>query len=246
MNLKRHERGTIASPTSNHARRHFTGLDHVACTLRLFALIGLVGIQSLATFASEPVSVIKLWPGITPGEPIDAGYTSNDPKHLRYALDRSRQCIDIANALGTDLVVLWLAPEGTYLRESKSAARSVELLVQVFDSMLAHDKQIRLSIEPKPNEPMNHAYIPTIEYALAVAQLTSAPNRIGALIESAHVILAGLDPADEIDFAMAYGKPRSLHPHDQSGLKFDQDKPFGSANLRAAFNQVRALECNGY
>jgi len=29
-------------------------------------------------------------------------------------------------------------------------------------------------------------------------------------------------------------------------LKFDQDKPFGSANLRVAFNQVRALERNGY
>jgi xylose isomerase len=29
-------------------------------------------------------------------------------------------------------------------------------------------------------------------------------------------------------------------------LKFDQDKPFASANLRVAFNQVRALERNGY
>ena len=30
------------------------------------------------------------------------------------------------------------------------------------------------------------------------------------------------------------------------GLKFDQDKPFGSNNLRSAFNQIRALERNGY
>ncbi|HYV27506.1 MAG TPA: xylose isomerase, partial [Candidatus Eisenbacteria bacterium] len=29
-------------------------------------------------------------------------------------------------------------------------------------------------------------------------------------------------------------------------LKFDQDKPFGSSNLRIAFNQIRALERNGY
>jgi hypothetical protein len=59
-------------------------------------------------------------------------------------------------------------------------------------------------------------------------------------------MLAGLDPADEIDFAMAFGKLWSLHLNDQNGLKFDQDKPFGSANLRVAFNQVRALERNGY
>jgi xylose isomerase len=93
---------------------------------------------------------------------------------------------------------------------------------------------------------MDHAYIPTIGHALAVAQLTRDPKRVGCLIESAHAILAGLDPSDEIDFAMSFGKLWSLHLNDQNGLKFDQDKPFGSANLRVAFNQVRALERNGY
>ena len=142
--------------------------------------------------------------------------------------------------------MLWLAREGTYLREAKNGRRSVDLLVEAFDKMLAHDKKIRLSIEPKPNEPMDHAYIPTIGHALAIAQLTRDPKRVGCLIESAHAILAGLDPADEIDFAMAFGKLWSLHLNDQNGLKFDQDKPFGSTNLRTAFNQVRALERNGY
>jgi xylose isomerase len=93
---------------------------------------------------------------------------------------------------------------------------------------------------------MDHAYLPTIGHALAIAQLTSAPSRVGCLIESAHAILAGLDPSDEIDFAMAFGKLWSIHLNDQNGLKFDQDKPFGSSNLRVAFNQVRALERNKY
>ena len=177
---------------------------------------------------------------------IDGGYTNNDPKCRRYAIERSLRCIDVANYLGTDLVVLWLAREGTYIRESKDARRGVDYLVEALDRMLAHDKKIRLSIEPKPNEPMDHAYVPTIGHALAIAQLTRDPKRVGCLIESAHAILAGLDPADEIDFAMAFGKLWSLHLNDQNGLKFDQDKPFGSANLRVAFNQVRALERNGY
>ena len=177
---------------------------------------------------------------------IDGAYTSNDPKARQYAIDRSLRTIDIANILGTDFLVLWLARDGTYIRESKSGRRSVELLVHAFDKMLAHDKKIRLAIEPKPNEPMDVAYLPTIGHALAVAQLTRDPKRVGCLIESAHALLAGLDPADEIDFAMAFKKLWSLHLNDQNGLKFDQDKPFGSANLRVAFNQVRALERNGY
>ncbi len=128
---------------------------------------------------------------------IDGAYTSNDPKCRKYAIERSLRSIDIANYLGTDILVLWLAREGTYLRESKNGRRSVELLVEAFDKMLDHDKQIRLAIEPKPNEPMDQAYLPTVGHALAIAQLTRHPKRVGCLIESAHAILAGLDPADE-------------------------------------------------
>jgi len=137
---------------------------------------------------------------------IDGAYTSNDPKCRQYAIDRSLRCIDIANILGTDLIVLWLAREGSYIRESKSARRGVELLVDACNKMLAHDKKARLAIEPKPNEPMDHAYIPTIGHALAVAQLTTDEHRVGCLIDTAHAILAGLDPADEIDFAMTFDK----------------------------------------
>ena len=195
-----------------------------------------------AGIAAEMVAP-RLW--FSP-KTIDGAYTSNDPKHRQYAIDRSRRTIDIANLLGTDLIVLWLAREGSYLRESKNARQSVDYLVQAIDKMLAHDKRVRIAIEPKPNEPMDHAYVPTIGHALAVANLTRDPKRVGALIESAHCTLAGLDPSDEIAFAMSFGKLWSLHLNDQNGLKFDQDKPFGSANLRGAFNQVRVLEQNHY
>jgi xylose isomerase len=177
---------------------------------------------------------------------IDGAYTSNDPKCRQYAIERSLRCIDVANHLDCDLIVLWLAREGSYIRESKNARQCVDYLVAAIDAMLAHDRKIRIAIEPKPNEPMDLAYIPTIGHALALANLTADPPRVGCLIETAHALLAGLDPADEIDFACAFGKLWSLHLNDQNGLKFDQDKPFGSANLRVAFNQVRALERNGY
>jgi len=177
---------------------------------------------------------------------IDGAYTSNDAKCRRYAIDRSLRCIDIAKLMGTDLIVLWLAREGSYIRESKNARRCMDWLLEALDAMLAHDKRVRLAIEPKPNEPMDHAYIPTIGHALAIGHLTSDPKRVGCLIETAHAILAGLDPADEIDFACTFGKLWSLHLNDQNGLKYDQDRPFGCTNLRSAFDQVRALERNGY
>ena len=47
-------------------------------------------------------------------------------------------------------------------------------------------------------------------------------------------------------FALAAGKLWSVHLNDQNGLKFDQDKVFGAANLRGAFDQVRVLEAADY
>jgi xylose isomerase len=58
--------------------------------------------------------------------------------------------------------------------------------------------------------------------------------------------LVGLDPSDEIAFALAFGKLWSVHLNDQNGLKFDQDRSFGSVDLRRAFNQARVLDENRF
>lgn len=81
---------------------------------------------------------------------------------------------------------------------------------------------------------------------MAISAATIDPSRVGGNLESAHAILAGLDPAHEIGFALAMGKLMTVHLNDQNGIKYDQDKSFGVENLRAAFNQVKVLKENGY
>jgi xylose isomerase len=177
---------------------------------------------------------------------IDGGFTANDPAARKWAIERAKRCIDVARALGTKLVVLWLAREGTYIREAKRAIDAHRRLVEAIDAMLAYDPKVRIAIEPKPNEPMDMADIPTIGHALALAERTADPSRVGGLIETAHALLANLDPSDEMAFALHADKLWSVHLNDQDGLKFDEDKAFGAANLRAAWNQVRVLEQAGY
>jgi len=177
---------------------------------------------------------------------IDGAYTSNDPEARQYAKERSRRAIDIAVALNTKLIVLWLAREGTYIREAKDSKVAVDRLVEAINDMLEYNAGIKIAIEPKPNEPMDQAYIPTTGHALALGYLTKDPKRVGVNIETAHVILAGLDPSDEMGFALAYDKLYTVHLNDQNGLKFDEDKSFGSVNLRRAFNQVRILDRYDY
>jgi xylose isomerase len=159
---------------------------------------------------------------------------------------RSRRAIDIAEELGTSLIVLWLAREGTYIRESKDSKIAVDRIVAAMDDMLEYNPKIRIAIEPKPNEPVDQAYIPTTGHAIALAYRTKDPTRVGVNIESAHAILANLDPSDEIGFALSFGKLYTVHLNDQNGLKFDQDKSFGAVDLRRAFNQVRLLDHYNY
>jgi xylose isomerase len=177
---------------------------------------------------------------------IDGGYTSNSASDRAYALDRTKQSIDIARAIGSKAIVIWLAREGTYIREAKDAKLAYERLLETLNAMLDHDKEIEIWIEPKPNEPTDQAYVPTIGHALTLSYASNDHTRVKGLIESAHALLAGLDPSDEMAFALAHDKLASVHLNDQNGLKYDQDKNFGGANLRTAFNQVRVLEEAGY
>ena len=176
----------------------------------------------------------------------DGGFMSTSAEDREYAMWRAYRSIDIANELGTDLIVLWLAREGTLCAESKSPVWATKQLVEAINKMLEYDKNIRVCIEPKPNEPIDRSICGTMGHVMAISAETIDPKRVGGNLESAHAILAGLDPAHEIGFAMAFDKLFTVHLNDQNSIRYDQDKSFGVENLRQAFNQVKVLVENNY
>jgi xylose isomerase len=177
---------------------------------------------------------------------IDGPVTSNDPANRQWAIERGKRNIDVARLLGTDKVVWWPAREGTYIRESKDARAAFGWMIEWANALLEYGPEIKIMGEMKPNEPMDLMYLPTTGHFLAFAYQTIAPERVGILIESAHAILAGLDPSDEMAYAMSHDKLWGVHLNDQNGLKYDQDKTFGAVDLRRAFNQVDVLVRNGF
>ncbi len=177
---------------------------------------------------------------------IDGAYTSNSAEDRRYAVERSKRAVDIAREMGCRDIVLWLAREGTYVREAKDPLTTAQRILDAVNALLEYDRTIRILGEMKPNEPMDQAYLPTPGHFLALCYRTADPSRSGVLIESAHSILAGLDPSDDMAYALWHKKLWSVHLNDQNGLKYDQDKAFGSVDLRRAFNQVWVLERGGF
>lgn len=177
---------------------------------------------------------------------IDGGFMSTSKEDREFALWRAYRSIDIAKELGTNMIVLWLAREGTLCAESKSPVWATNMLVKSINKMLEYDEEVRIVIEPKPNEPIDRSICGTMGHVMGISAATMDPSRVGGLLESAHAIMVGLDPAHEIGFALALGKLWGVHLNDQNGVKYDQDKTFGVENLRQAFNQVKVLMENDY
>lgn len=176
----------------------------------------------------------------------DGGFTSTREEDRAFAMWRAYRSIDIAKELGTDLIVLWLAREGTLCAESKNPVTATKQLVDAINKMLAYDEHIRVCIEPKPNEPIDRSICGTMGHVIGISAATIDPKRVGGNLESAHAVLAGLDPANEIGFALAFDKLFTVHLNDQNGIRYDQDKAFGVENLRSSFNQVKVLVENDY
>jgi len=185
----------------------------------------------------------RLWEDV---DFADGAITSNSAASRNKGLDRAKRSVEIMNILGINRFVLWPAREGTYIREAKDAQRSFDYFLQFLNDVLDLDPNVRILGEMKPNEPMDLMYMPSTGHFLAMAGMTSDPSRVGVLIEAAHCILLGLDPSDEIAYALWHKKLWGVHLNDQNGLKYDQDKTFGSVDLRRAFNCVDQLVRSGY
>ena len=177
---------------------------------------------------------------------VDGGFTSNCEKDREFAMWRAKRSIDIANALGAKNIVLWLAREGTLCAESKSPVEMTNNLIDAFNQILKYREDALILVEPKPNEPVDRSIAGTAGHALAIGACTVDPSRVGLCIETAHSVLAGLDPANDMGFALALNKLWGVHLNDQNGIRYDQDKTFGVENLRNAFNQVKVLYENNF
>src|SRR5271163_4425085 len=108
---------------------------------------------------------------------IDGAFTSNNPDDRKYAIDRSKRAVDIAREVGCKNYVLWLAREGSYIREAKDARTAVARIVDAWNAILEHDPEIRVLGEAKPNEPMDQAYLPTVGHMIGIAHKTIDPGR---------------------------------------------------------------------
>jgi xylose isomerase len=176
----------------------------------------------------------------------DGGLVSNEASVRRLALARYTAAIDVGHLLGAPLFNIWGGRDGAEVDASRSPIDALKRLREAFNALAEYVRRqgyrMRLSIEPKPNEPRGDLYLPTVGHVLGFIATLDQPGDVGVVPEMAHAAMAGLNPAHEIAHALYADKLFGVHLNAQRPLRFDQDLRFGGANVKDSFFVVKLLE----
>jgi xylose isomerase len=180
----------------------------------------------------------------------DGAFTSNDPKVRAYAMQKTLNAIDLGMEFGAKVYVFWGGREGTESDSTKTAmdaAKRFRDAINFFcDYVKAQGYDLKFALEPKPNEPRGHIFLPTVGDALGFISTLAYPEMVGVNPEVAHEHMAGLNFTHAIAAAWDAGKLFHIDLNDQLFGRYDQDFRFGSVMLKQAFHLVHFLETVGY
>jgi xylose isomerase len=179
----------------------------------------------------------------------DGGLTSNDRGVRRFGLRKILDAVDLAAEVGAKTFVMWGGREGAEYDASKDVHAAFERYKEGLDTVAGYIKgqgyDLRIGLEPKPNEPRGDIFLPTVGHALALIAELEHGDIVGLNPEVGHEQMANLNYTHALAQALFSGKLFHIDLNGQRGLKYDQDLVFGHGDLMSAFFTVDLLE-NGF
>jgi len=179
----------------------------------------------------------------------DGGLTSNDRSVRRFGLRKVLRAVDLAARVGATTFVMWGGREGSEYDGSKDVYAAMERYKEGLDTVAGYIKSqgynLRIGLEPKPNEPRGDIFLPTVGHALALIAELDHGDIVGLNPETGHEQMAGLNYTHALGQALWSDKLFHIDLNGQRGLKYDQDLVFGHGDLTSAFFTVDLVE-NGF
>ena len=180
----------------------------------------------------------------------DGAFTSNDRDVRRYALQKTMRGMDLGAELGAPLYIFWGGREGVEADAAKPARDALERFREALDFLceyvLDQGYDMRVALEPKPNEPRGDIFLPTVGHMLAFIERLEHPDMVGVNPEVAHETMAGLSFLHAVAQAIWAGKLFHIDLNGQRIGRYDQDFRFGAVGIKDAFFLVKLLEDSGY
>ncbi|WP_418276025.1 xylose isomerase [Isoptericola jiangsuensis] len=209
------------------------------------------GIDAVKKASQESGLVCEMVTTNTFSHPIfkDGAFTSNNRDVRRFGLKKVLRSVDNAAEMGASTFVMWGGREGTEYDNSKDLHAAHARYAEGIDTVAAYIKakgyDLRIGLEPKPNEPRGDIFLPTIGHAIALIDTLDNGDIVGLNPETGHEQMAGLNYTHGLALALYCGKLFHIDLNGQHGPKYDQDLVFGHGDLLNAFFTVDLLE-NGF
>jgi xylose isomerase len=176
----------------------------------------------------------------------EGAFTANDPQVRRFAVRKTLDAIDLGAELGAYVYVMWGGREGVEADAAKDVRGALDRYKEAVDLSCEHIRErgydVRIALEPKPNEPRGDMFLPTVGHALAFIEQLEHPEMVGLNPEFAHETMSGLSFTHAVAQTLWQGKLFHIDLNAQRIGKYDQDFRFGSEGIRDAFYLVRLLE----
>jgi xylose isomerase len=145
---------------------------------------------------------------------------------------------------------MWGGREGVEADAAKDVRLALDRYKEAVDLCCEHIREraydLRIALEPKPNEPRGDMFLPTVGHALAFVNELQWPEMVGLNPEFAHETMSGLNFTHAVAQTLWHGKLFHIDLNAQRIGKYDQDFRFGSEGIRDAFYLVRLLEDSGW
>ncbi len=180
----------------------------------------------------------------------DGAFTSNDAAVRAYALQKTMRAIDLGVEFGATTYVFWGGREGTDTDSAKNPVTAIKRMRDSLNFLCEYVRDqgydLKLALEPKPNEPRSDLYFATVGAMLGLISTLDYPDMVGLNPEVAHEHMAGLNFLHAVAQAWDAGKLFHIDLNDQLFGRYDQDFRFGSVMPKQAFFLVKFLEDVGY
>lgn len=147
-----------------------------------------------------------------PGFKLGA-FTHPDRAVRDAAIDITRRGIDATAELGSSLMTLWLGQDGFDYSFQADYARLWDDTIDALSAVCAHNPDIDIAIEYKPNEPRAFALMPDAATTLLAVKEVGAPN-LGVTLDFAHVLYADEMPAHALALVNRHARLLGVHLND--------------------------------
>jgi len=170
--------------------------------------------------------------------------TADDKKVRQEAIDTVKNAMEVAAALGTDRIFLWLGRDGYDYSFQIDYDVYWGRLVDAFKEIGEHRPDIKIAINYKIKEPRRWLLASSATKVLMLIDEVNLPN-IGVMLDSGHSLLAYENPAETV--ALLARKGRLFHTHLNDSTRFwDDDMVFGSVQFFESLEMLYWLDRVGY